>query len=68
MDSLVSSFSNEERQFYEKEFSFFNEITGISGKLRPYIKKSKSEKKAPAESVTEIRARSWYVDIKHDAV
>ena len=49
MDRLVSSFSNEERDFYEREFSFFNEITGISGTLRPYIKKSKPEKKEKIE-------------------
>lgn len=49
MDRLVSSFSNEERDFYEREFSFFNEITGVSGKLRPYIKMSKPEKKQKIE-------------------
>lgn len=49
MDMLVSSFTSEERDFYEREFSFFNEITGISGKLRPYIKKSKPEKKQKIE-------------------
>ncbi|OKL61261.1 hypothetical protein UA08_03926 [Talaromyces atroroseus] len=49
MDKLVSSFSDDERNFYEREFSFFNEITGVSGKLRPYIKKSKSEKKEKIE-------------------
>jgi phosphatidylinositol 4-kinase len=49
MDTLVTSFSDEERDFYQREFSFFNEITGISGKLRPYIKKSKSEKKEKIE-------------------
>ncbi|PYH97001.1 phosphatidylinositol 4-kinase [Aspergillus ellipticus CBS 707.79] len=49
MDILVSSFTEEERGFYEKEFSFFNEITGISGKLRPYIKRSKPEKKEKIE-------------------
>src|SRR6266487_952975 len=49
MDRLVSSFSNEERDFYEREFSFFNEITDVSGKLRPYIKKSKPEKKQKIE-------------------
>lgn len=45
----MSSFSIEERDFYEREFSFFNEITDISGKLRPYIKKSKPEKKQKIE-------------------
>lgn len=49
MDRLVSSFSEDERDFYEREFSFFGEITGISGKLRPYIKKSKPEKKEKIE-------------------
>ncbi|RAO74348.1 uncharacterized protein BHQ10_010360 [Talaromyces amestolkiae] len=49
MDRLVSSFSIEERDFYEREFSFFNEITDVSGKLRPYIKKSKPEKKQKIE-------------------
>jgi phosphatidylinositol 4-kinase len=49
MDTLVTSFSDGERDFYQREFSFFNEITGISGKLRPYIKKSKPEKKEKIE-------------------
>ncbi|KAL3463767.1 hypothetical protein BJX64DRAFT_256130 [Aspergillus heterothallicus] len=49
MDTLVTSFSNDERDFYQREFSFFNEITGISGKLRPYIKRSKPEKKEKIE-------------------
>ena len=49
MDMLISSFTGEECAFYEKEFSFFNEITDVSGKLRPYIKKSKPEKKEKIE-------------------
>ncbi|PYH81401.1 hypothetical protein BO82DRAFT_310830 [Aspergillus uvarum CBS 121591] len=49
MDALIASFTNEEREFYEREFTFFNEITGISGKLRPYIKRSKAEKKEKIE-------------------
>jgi phosphatidylinositol 4-kinase len=46
---LISSFSEEERIFYEREFSFFSEVTGVSGKLRPYIKRSKPEKKEKIE-------------------
>ncbi|CCE63527.1 hypothetical protein TPHA_0F00400 [Tetrapisispora phaffii CBS 4417] len=42
---LVAKFSTRHREFYEREFKFFNEVTGISGKLKPYIKKSKAEKK-----------------------
>jgi phosphatidylinositol 4-kinase len=49
MDRLISSFSLEDRGFYEREFSFFDEITGISGKLKPLIKKSKPEKKQKIE-------------------
>ncbi|KAJ5591779.1 uncharacterized protein N7459_002148, partial [Penicillium hispanicum] len=49
IETLILSFSGEERNFYEREFSFFNEITGVSGKLRPYIKRSKPEKKEKIE-------------------
>ncbi|EEP82937.1 hypothetical protein UREG_07802 [Uncinocarpus reesii 1704] len=49
MDELISSFSDADRDFYEREFSFFHEITDISGKLRPYIKRSKPEKKEKIE-------------------
>jgi len=49
MDSLIFSFSAVDKDFYEREFTFFNEITSISGKLRPFIKKSKPEKKQKIE-------------------
>lgn len=49
MDSLISSFSNEDREFYEREFGFFSEVTNISGKLKPFIKRPKPEKKAKIE-------------------
>lgn len=48
-DRMIASFSDTDKSFYEREFSFFGEITGISGKLRPYIKKSKPEKKQKIE-------------------
>ena len=44
-DLVVESLSGEAKIFYDKEFGFFNEVTSISGKLKPYIKKSKPEKK-----------------------
>ena len=44
MDRLIHGFSGPDKDFYEREFSFFNEVTDVSGKLRPYIKKSKPEK------------------------
>ena len=49
MTRLIESFSPEDKDFYEREFSFFDEITGISGKLKPLIKKSKPEKKQKIE-------------------
>ena len=49
MNALVSSFVGDDREFYEREFAFFNEVTDISGKLRPFIKKSKPEKKQKIE-------------------
>ncbi|KAJ2644233.1 phosphatidylinositol-4- kinase, partial [Coemansia sp. RSA 1694] len=45
VEQIVDGLSGEDRVYYEKEFSFFGEVTGISGKLKPFIKKSKPEKK-----------------------
>lgn len=42
---MLNNLSDEDLAFYKKEFGFFNEVTSISGKLKPYIKKSKAEKK-----------------------
>lgn len=44
-DEMIRSFSKQDYEFYAAEFKFFNEVTGISGKLKPYIKKTKAEKK-----------------------
>ncbi|KAF6767202.1 Phosphatidylinositol 3-/4-kinase, catalytic domain protein [Kalmanozyma brasiliensis GHG001] len=46
VDNIVQALSGEAQDFYEREFGFFNEVTSISGKLKPFIKKSKPEKKA----------------------
>jgi phosphatidylinositol 4-kinase len=45
----VSSFSPEDKVFYEREFDFFGRVTGISGTLKPFIKSPKPEKKAKIE-------------------
>ncbi|TDL24976.1 atypical/PIKK/PI4K protein kinase [Rickenella mellea] len=45
-DLVVDALSGEAKNFYDREFGFFNEVTSISGKLKPYIKRSKPEKKA----------------------
>ena len=49
MNNMIASFSGTDKGFYEREFAFFNEITDISGKLRPFIKRSKPEKKQKIE-------------------
>ncbi len=49
MARMIASFSPVDRQFYEREFAFFDEVTSISGKLKPLIKRSKPEKKQKIE-------------------
>ncbi|RXK35906.1 phosphatidylinositol 4-kinase [Tremella mesenterica] len=53
INMIVAGLNGKARDFYDTEFSFFNEITSISGKLRPYIKKSKPEKKAKIDEEME---------------
>ncbi|RKF61422.1 Phosphatidylinositol 4-kinase STT4 [Erysiphe neolycopersici] len=49
MVRMIEEFSKNSRAFYEKEFAFFDEVTSISGKLKPYIKRPKPEKKQKIE-------------------
>src|SRR5277367_1723335 len=49
MSRMIASFSGIDRDFYEREFAFFDEVTSISGKLRPFIKSPKPEKKQKIE-------------------
>jgi phosphatidylinositol 4-kinase len=45
VNMVIASLCGEAREFYEREFGFFDQVTSISKKLQPYIKKSKAEKK-----------------------
>ncbi|KAI3627776.1 STT4 [Malassezia furfur] len=55
-ERIVAQLSGSAKEFYEREFTFFNEVTSISGKLKPCIKKSKAEKKAKIdEEMAKIR-------------
>ncbi|KAF9207720.1 phosphatidylinositol-4- kinase [Haplosporangium sp. Z 27] len=45
IDNIVNGLSGEAKSFYEREFTFFNQVTDISGKLMPLVKKTKPEKK-----------------------
>lgn len=49
-DMVVASLSGSGREFYDREFAFFEEVTSISGKLKQYIRKTKSEKKVRRRS------------------
>jgi phosphatidylinositol 4-kinase len=49
MAHMIDSFSPADREFYEREFAFFDDVTSISGKLKPLIKRSKPEKKQKIE-------------------
>lgn len=57
IDNLVNSFTGEDREFYEREFKFFREVTAISGYLKEYIKYGQTEKK-PLQKVRKILQRS----------
>ncbi|KAI5818864.1 hypothetical protein BZA77DRAFT_306621 [Pyronema omphalodes] len=55
MNRLIASFSGADKSFYEREFAFFGEVTSISGKLKPFIKKTKQEKNVKiAEELAKI--------------
>ncbi|CRK28334.1 hypothetical protein BN1708_018348, partial [Verticillium longisporum] len=41
---MVANFSDADRDFYLREFAFFDEVTSISGKLKPFISRPKPEK------------------------
>ncbi|CAO3624867.1 unnamed protein product [Cunninghamella blakesleeana] len=45
IEELVVSFDGADREFYEREFKFFGEVTAISGYLKEYIKYGQVEKK-----------------------
>ncbi|KAI3633738.1 hypothetical protein MIR68_008685 [Amoeboaphelidium protococcarum] len=44
-DCIINQLSGNDMTFFEREFNFFEKVTGISGSLKPFIKKSKTEKK-----------------------
>ena len=59
MGALIGSFSRQDKDFYEREFDFFGKVTGISGTLKPFIKRPKPEKKQKIEE----ELRKIHVDV-----
>ena len=47
LDKIITSFTDEDKEFYECEFGFFKKITGISGTLKPLVQTdaTKAQKK-----------------------
>ncbi|ODV75656.1 1-phosphatidylinositol 4-kinase STT4 CYBJADRAFT_166362 [Cyberlindnera jadinii NRRL Y-1542] len=45
INQIIDSYDDEAMEYYKAEFGFFDEVTSISGKLMPYLKKTKAEKK-----------------------
>jgi hypothetical protein len=43
--NVIARMRQVELEYYQREFEFFRRVTGISGLLKPYIKKEKAEKK-----------------------
>lgn len=56
VEMIVESLSGEAKDFFLREFAFFDEVTSISAKLKPFIKASKLEKKV---SFLSARLSSW---------
>ena len=65
-DLVVGSLSGEARTFYDREFGFFNKVTSISGKLKPFIKKTKPEKKVGNQIKGQLTTSPKYPQAKID--
>lgn len=54
-ERMVNSWDDLDREFYEREFSFFAEVTGISGKLKPLVVAGKSKPEKAQKIEEELR-------------
>lgn len=56
VNAIISALSGPAKQFYEREFDFFDKITDISGQIRPYPKGAE-RKRACLEALSRIQVR-----------
>ncbi|KAL1122936.1 hypothetical protein AAG570_003261 [Ranatra chinensis] len=56
INSIVTTLSGPAKQFYEREFDFFDQITNISGLIRPYPK-GVERKKACLEALSQVKVQ-----------
>lgn len=54
--NILSSLSGPAKQFYEREFDFFDKITNISGEIRPYPK-GPERKSACLEALARVKVQ-----------
>ncbi|CAG2236207.1 PI4KA [Mytilus edulis] len=65
MDNIKKSLSGPALEFYEREFEFFDEITSISGRIRPFPK-GPERKKACLDELKKVKLRP--VLVVHDVI
>lgn len=53
IDNIINSISGSDKAFYDREFKFFDQVTGISGTLQQYLHCTKAEKKAKIDEEME---------------
>lgn len=58
-NSILAELSGPAKQFYEREFDFFDKITSISGEIRPYPK-GPERRKACLEALRKIKVSGYF--------
>ncbi|KAI9022175.1 hypothetical protein CLU79DRAFT_815895 [Phycomyces nitens] len=61
--NLINCFTGNDREFFEREFKFFGEVTAISGYLKEYIKYGQNEKKPMQKKRLDEELSKIHVDV-----